>query len=58
MCADVIEGRPLQRKRICTTCGYCDIAPAFAQPSGCYALDEFYRQRPERQVLRQAAKEG
>jgi len=57
ICADVLEGRPLQRKRICTTCGYCDIAPAFAQPSGCYTLDEFYRKRPERQVLRQAARE-
>jgi 2,4-dienoyl-CoA reductase-like NADH-dependent reductase (Old Yellow Enzyme family) len=58
MVADVLEGRPLQRKRICTTCGFCDIAPAFAQPSGCYTLDAFYRRRPEYQLLRQRAKEA
>jgi NADPH2 dehydrogenase len=53
ICADVLEGRPLQRKRICTTCGYCDVAPAFQVGSGCYSLDEFYRRRPEFQTLKQ-----
>jgi NADPH2 dehydrogenase len=53
ICADVLEGRPLQRKRICTTCGYCDVAPAFQVGSGCYLLDEFYRRRPEFQTLKQ-----
>ena len=54
--ADVLSGAPLQRKRICTTCGYCDIAPGFGVSSGCYLLDEFYRKRPEFEVLKQAAK--
>jgi len=58
MCADVLEGRPLQRKRICTTCGYCDVAPGFHVGSGCYSLDEFYRSRPEFQTLKQRIKEA
>ncbi len=58
MCADVLEGRPLRRKRICTTCGYCDVAPAFQVGSGCYALDEFYRRRPEFQTLKQRIKKA
>jgi 2,4-dienoyl-CoA reductase-like NADH-dependent reductase (Old Yellow Enzyme family) len=58
MCADVLEGKPLQRKRICTTCGYCDVAPGFAVGSGCYSLDQFYRERPEYQTLKQRIKEA
>jgi NADPH2 dehydrogenase len=56
MVADVLEGEPLQRRRICTTCGYCDVAPAFAVGSGCYALDEFYRRLPQFQTLKQRIK--
>ena len=58
MCADVIEGRALQKKRICTTCGYCDVAPAFRVGSGCYSLDDFYRRRPEFESLRQRIREA
>jgi NADPH2 dehydrogenase len=58
LCADVVEGRPLQRKRICTTCGYCDVAPAFQVGSGCYLLDEFYRRRPEFALLKQRVREA
>ncbi len=46
ICADILAGRPLQQKRICTTCGYCDVAPGFGVGSGCYTLDEFYRAAP------------
>ncbi len=56
ICADILEGRPLQKKRMCTTCGYCDIAPGLGVSSGCYLLDDFYRQRPEFEVLRRAIK--
>lgn len=56
--ADILAGRPLERKRICTTCGYCDVAPGFGVGSGCYTLDDFYRKRPEYQQLRQAMKEA
>lgn len=56
--ADVIAGRPLQRRRVCTTCGYCDVAPAFALGSGCYSLDEFYKSSPQFQTLKQRIREG
>ena len=58
MCADVLEGRPLQQKRICTTCGYCDVAPGFQVGSGCYLLDDFYRHRPEFKILKQRIREA
>jgi NADPH2 dehydrogenase len=52
--ADILAGNALQKKRICTTCGYCDVAPGFGVGSGCYALDEFYRKRPEFALLKKA----
>ena len=58
MCADVLEGRPLEQKRICTTCGYCDVAPGFQVGSGCYMLDDFYRDRPEFKTLKQRIREA
>jgi 2,4-dienoyl-CoA reductase-like NADH-dependent reductase (Old Yellow Enzyme family) len=56
--ADILEDRPLQQKRVCTTCGYCDVAPGFGVGSGCYTLDDFYRNRPEYRQLRQAMKDA
>ncbi len=56
ICADILAGRPLQKKRVCTTCSYCDVAPGFGVGSGCYTLDEFYHQRPEYRQLRRAMK--
>ena len=44
---DVLEGRPLDRRRICRTCGACGAAPGHRMISGCYPFDEFYRARPE-----------
>jgi len=55
--ADVLEGRPLQRRRICRTFSDCTTAPRKALPSGCYPLDAFYRARPEAEQLK-AAKEA
>ena len=49
--ADVIAGRPLQRKRICRTFSDCTTAPRNGLVSGCYPLDEFYKQRPESKQL-------
>jgi 2,4-dienoyl-CoA reductase-like NADH-dependent reductase (Old Yellow Enzyme family) len=54
--ADILAGAPLQQKRVCTTCGYCDVAPGFGVGSGCYLLDEFYRKRPEFELLKKATK--
>ncbi len=46
-CADVLEGRPLQRKRLCRTISDCTTAPRAGLVSGCYPLDEYYKARPE-----------
>ncbi|GAB4517047.1 MAG: hypothetical protein Kow0047_28850 [Anaerolineae bacterium] len=52
MVADVLAGRPLQRKRICRTFSDCTTAPRNGLVSGCYPLDEFYTQRPEAMILK------
>ncbi|HEX9422874.1 MAG TPA: hypothetical protein VF899_06500 [Pyrinomonadaceae bacterium] len=41
---DVISGREMQRKRVCRTFSDCTTAPRAGLPSGCYPLDEHYRQ--------------
>jgi NADPH2 dehydrogenase len=50
--ADILQGRPLRRERLCRTCGYCGLAPFNGVISGCYLRDEFYRGRPEYRLLR------
>jgi 2,4-dienoyl-CoA reductase-like NADH-dependent reductase (Old Yellow Enzyme family) len=47
MVADVLEGRPLDRKRLCRTFSDCTTAPRQGMVSGCYPLDSYYRGRPE-----------
>jgi len=54
MCADVLEGKPLQRKRICRTFSDCTTAPRNELVSGCYPLDDFYKERPEAELLKEA----
>ena len=49
--ADVLAGNPLQRKRICRTFSDCTTAPRNGLVSGCYPLDEYYKQRPEAKEL-------
>jgi NADPH2 dehydrogenase len=51
MVADVLAGRSLQRKRICRTFSDCTTAPRSGLISGCYPLDEFYKNRPEADAL-------
>jgi 2,4-dienoyl-CoA reductase-like NADH-dependent reductase (Old Yellow Enzyme family) len=41
---DVISGRALQHKRICRTFSDCTTAPRNGLASGCYPLDEHYKQ--------------
>ncbi len=45
--ADVLAGRDLQRKRLCRTFSDCTTAPRHGMVSGCYPLDDFYKERPE-----------
>ena len=49
--ADVLAGRPLQRKLLCRTFSDCTTAPRNGLVSGCYPLDDFYAQRPEASAL-------
>ncbi len=51
MAADVLAGRPLDRRRICRTFSDCTTAPRKGMVSGCYPLDEFYKRRPEKEKL-------
>lgn len=49
--ADVLAGRPVDRRRICRTLSDCTTAPRNGLVSGCYPLDPFYKERPERVAL-------
>jgi len=46
--ADVLAGRPLDGRRICRTFSDCTTAPRKGLVSGCYPLDDYYKQRPEK----------
>ncbi|MEO8612233.1 MAG: NADH:flavin oxidoreductase [Chloroflexota bacterium] len=49
--ADVLSGEPLQRKRLCRTFSDCTTAPRKGLRSGCFPLDDFYKQHPDAEVL-------
>lgn len=49
--ADVLAGRDLDRHLVCRTLSDCTTAPRNGLVSGCYPLDEFYKERPERTQL-------
>jgi len=55
--ADTLAGRTLERKKICRTFSDCTTAPRNGIVSGCYPLDPFYKERPERIELN-AIKKG
>jgi 2,4-dienoyl-CoA reductase-like NADH-dependent reductase (Old Yellow Enzyme family) len=56
--ADLLAGRPVQRKRLCRTFSDCTTAPRNAMVSGCYPLDDFYKQRPGYAQLQALKKEA
>ncbi len=49
--ADVLAGRTLQRKQVCRTFSDCTTGPRNNLVSGCYPLDDFYKQHPHRALL-------
>ncbi len=51
MPADILAGQPLQRKQICRTFSDCTTAPRNGLVSGCFPLDDFYKARPEAEIL-------
>lgn len=56
MPADVLAGRPLQKKCICRTFSECTTAPRNGLVSGCYPLDHFYRELPDYKELAEMKK--
>lgn len=44
---DVLEGKEVQRKRICRTFSDCTTGPRNGMISGCFPLDPFFRSMPE-----------
>ena len=50
--ADVLAGRPLQRKQICRTFSDCTTGPRLGLVSGCYPLDPFYKTHPDAEKLK------
>ena len=51
---DVLAGRELQRGLICRTFSDCTTAPRHGLVSGCFPIDPFYKDHPDRVVLTQA----
>ena len=56
LAADVLGGRPLDRRAVCRTFSDCTTAPRAGLVSGCYPLDEFYKEHPHRVELTRAKK--
>jgi NADPH2 dehydrogenase len=52
MPADVLAGRPLQRKLVCRTFSDCTTGPRLGLVSGCYPLDPFYVAHPDAEKLK------
>lgn len=49
---DVLSGRPLAHKQICRTFSDCTTGPRKGLSSGCYPLDDFYKQSEEGATLK------
>ncbi|MEQ8841054.1 MAG: NADH:flavin oxidoreductase [Acidimicrobiales bacterium] len=58
MPADVMAGRSLDRRLLCRTFSDCTTAPRGGLISGCYPLDDFYKEREERVQLTVFKKEA
>lgn len=54
LAADVLAGHPVQRSLICRTFSDCTTAPRNGLVSGCFPIDPFYKEHPQRVDLTQA----
>ncbi len=52
MPSDILQGKVLDRKRICRTFSDCTTAPRNGMVSGCYPLDPYFKERPEAQTVK------
>ncbi len=48
---DVLAGRPVDQRRLCRTFSDCTTAPRNGLVSGCFPLDPFYKEHPDRSLL-------
>lgn len=51
LAADILAGRPMDKRLICRTFSDCTTAPRSGLVSGCYPLDDYYKALPERTEL-------
>jgi 2,4-dienoyl-CoA reductase-like NADH-dependent reductase (Old Yellow Enzyme family) len=51
--ADAIAGKPIDERLICRTLSDCTTAPRAGLPSGCYPLDDYYKNNPDSVELKQ-----
>ncbi|HUS41054.1 MAG TPA: NADH:flavin oxidoreductase [Ilumatobacteraceae bacterium] len=58
LAADVLAGRPVERGLICRTFSDCTTAPRNGLVSGCYPLDPFYKDHPQRVELTRAKRQA
>ncbi|MDQ3385495.1 MAG: NADH:flavin oxidoreductase [Actinomycetota bacterium] len=58
LAADVLAGRPLQGRLVCRTFSDCTTAPRNGLVSGCFPLDPFYKDHPQRVALTRAKQEA
>jgi 2,4-dienoyl-CoA reductase-like NADH-dependent reductase (Old Yellow Enzyme family) len=58
LAADVLAGRSLDRGLICRTFSDCTTAPRNGLVSGCYPLDPFYKDHPQRVALTKAKRDA
>ena len=56
--AHVLAGEPVDRKLICRTFSDCTTGPRNGLVSGCFPLDDFYKEHPQRVQLTKAKKEA
>ena len=56
--ADVVAGRPLDRRRLCRTFSDCTTAPRNGLVSGCFPLDDHYKAMPARVELTRIKREA
>ncbi|CAN5611902.1 NADH:flavin oxidoreductase [soil metagenome] len=55
---DVLAGRPVERQLICRTFSDCTTAPRNGLVSGCFPIDPFYKEHPQRVELTRAKREA
>ena len=51
LAADVLAGRPLDARSVCRTFSDCTTAPRAGLVSGCFPIDPFYKEHPDRVEL-------